>query len=187
MAGSGTGAAPLDAGYDPVEAAALLGRTPRVLDALLRGLPAAWCECDEGPGTWSARHVVGHLIHGEKSDWIPRAKQLLEHGETRPWAPFDRFAQLRDAPRPLDEQLDEFARLRRDNLAELAALRLTPELLARRGRHPSFGAVELRQHLATWVVHDLTHLAQIERVMARRWQGAVGPWQRYLRILGGRE
>jgi len=184
---TGSGGAAAGAAYDPVEAEALLTRTPRVLDALLRGLPAAWTECDEGPGTWSARVVVGHLLHGERTDWLPRTKHLLEWGEAKPFAPFDRFAQLAAPARPLDLLLDEFAAARRESLAELAALRLGPAHFARRGRHPALGAVELRHHLATWVVHDLSHLAQVERVMAHRWRDAVGPWQRYLRILGGRE
>src|SRR6185436_5236020 len=171
------------------EAVALLGRTPRVLDALLRDLPEPWLCCDEGPDTWTPPVVVGHLIHGEKTDWIPRARRLLEHGETKPFEPFDRFAQLRDPattrPSSMAELLDEFARRRAQSLAELAALGLRPADLARRGRHPELGPVTLGQLLATWVAHDLDHLFQIERVLAKRYAQAVGPWAAYLRIVRG--
>ncbi len=170
--------------YDPVEARALLARTPRVLDALLRDLPAAWLDCDEGAATWTPRQVVAHLIHGERTDWIPRARHLLEHGERAAWTPFDMGAHLRAQPRPVAALLDEFAALRRGNLDAFDALDLTPERLARRGRHPEFGAVTLAEHLATWVAHDLSHLVQVERTMANRWREACGPWARYLRVLG---
>lgn len=182
-AAGGTPAIAPQAPFRLDEAVALLERTPRVLDALLRGLPDAWLDADEGEGTWSPRIVVGHLIHGERTDWIPRARHLLAHGASVPFEPFDRFAQLRAAPRPLPELLDEFAALRREGLAALAALRLGPADVARPGRHPALGAVTLGELLATWVVHDLTHLFQIERAMARRWTHAVGPWSAYLRIL----
>lgn len=166
------------------EAVALLARAPRVVDALLRDLPEPWIRCDEGPGTWSAHVVVGHLVHGEKTDWIPRARIILEHGESRTFEPFDRFVQLRDhAGTPMNDLLDEFARLRGRSLEELAALGLRPEDLARRGRHPEFGPVTLGQLLATWVAHDLTHLFQIERAMAKRYAEATGPWKQYLRIV----
>lgn len=166
------------------EAVPLLARTPRALDALLRDLPEPWLHCDEGPQTWSPHVVVGHLIHGEKSDWIPRARLLLEHGEARPFEPFDRFAQLRDHPAtPMGALLDEFAQRRARSLADLAALNLAPADLARRGRHPELGVVTLAQLLATWVAHDLDHLFQIERVMAKRYADAVGPWAAYLRIV----
>jgi hypothetical protein len=155
------------------EATALLERTPRILDAWLRGLPEPWLACDEGPETWSPRVVIGHLIHGEKTDWIPRARRILEHGESRAFEPFDRFAQLRDqAGRTLDAQLDE-----------LRALKLTDADLARRGRHPALGAVTLGQLLATWVAHDLDHVQQIARVMAKRYASDVGPWAEYLRVV----
>ncbi|MBL8842839.1 MAG: DinB family protein [Planctomycetes bacterium] len=172
-----------DAPFCLAEALPLLERTPRVLDALLRGLPEAWLAADEGPQTWSAPLVVGHLIHGERTDWLPRVRHLREHGETRPFAPFDRFAQLAAPPRALGELLDEFAALRRASLAELAALELQEGDLARRGRHPALGTVTLGELLATWVVHDLDHLVQIERTMAKRWGGAVGPWAAYLRVV----
>lgn len=168
------------------EAAAVLARTPATLDALLRGLSNTWTTAHEGDGTWSPFDVVGHLIHGERTDWIPRARIILVHGDSRPFATFDRLAQFA-APNDgtLDSLLDEFARLRRDNLRELAALRLTEADLDRRGRHPELGAVTLRQLLATWVAHDLDHLMQISRTLARQYSEAVGPWRAYLRIISG--
>ncbi len=165
------------------EALPLLERTPRLVDALLRGLPDGWLAADEGPETWSPPVVVGHLIHGERTDWMPRVRHLLEHGESLPFTPFDRFAQLRAAPRPIGDALDEFAALRRENLAALAALQLTETDLDRRGRHPALATVTLGQLLATWVVHDLDHLVQIERTLAKRWRVAVGPWAAYLRVV----
>ena len=169
--------------FDLTDGPALLRRTPGTLDAWLCGLPRAWLESDEGPDTWSPTAVVGHLIEGERHDWIPRARHLLEHGETLAFTPFDRFAQLRAAPRPLTELLDEFRALREQSLSDLVALDLGPPDLLRRGRHPEFGPVTLGQHLATWVVHDLSHVAQIARAMAHRYRAAVGPWQAYLPIL----
>ena len=166
------------------EAIALLERTPRILDTWLRGLPEPWLGCDEGPQTWSPLVVLGHLIHGEKTDWLPRARRILADGESRAFDPFDRFAQLRDqAGRALDAQLDEFAALRRRSLDELRALELTEADLARRGRHPELGAVTLRELLATWVAHDLDHVQQIARVMAKRYASDVGPWAAYLRVV----
>lgn len=179
--GAPSGGAP--APFALAEALPLLARTPAVLDALLRGLPEAWLSADEGPQTWSAPLVVGHLIHGERTDWLPRVRHLLEQGERQPFAPFDRFAQLAAPARPLGELLDEFAELRRASLATLAALRLQEGDLARRGLHPALGPVTLAELLATWVVHDLDHLVQIERTLAKRWRGAVGPWAAYLRVV----
>jgi hypothetical protein len=169
--------------FDLREARALLARTPPLLDAWLRDLPAAWLCCDEGPETWNAIDVVGHLIHGERTDWIPRARHLLAHGDAVSFPPFDRFAQQRETPRPLDAMLDEFARLRGRSLGELDGLRLGAADLDRRGCHPEFGPVTLRQHLATWVAHDLTHVTQIARVMAKRCAADVGPWRAYLRVV----
>ncbi len=166
-------------------ATALLGRTPRSLDALLRGLPEAWIRADEGPDTWSAFDVVGHLIHGERTDWIPRLRIVLEEGEARAFDPFDRFAQLREnRGKSLDALLDTFATLRAGSLRALEGFSLDDVLLARRGMHPELGAVTARQLLSTWVVHDLGHLRQIARVLAKPWGGAVGPWRAYLSILG---
>src|SRR5262245_46021107 len=156
------------------EAVAILTRTPATLDALLRGLPDGWIAAHEGGDTWSPFDVVGHLIHGERTDWIVRAKIILEHGEARPFDTFDRFAQLTASQgRSLDGLLDEFAAARADSLRELAALQLTDRDLDRRGRHPALGVVTLRQLLATWVAHDLDHLVQISRVLARQYSDEV--------------
>lgn len=171
------------AAFDFTTGPALLARTPRLLDAWLRDLPAAWLQCDEGGDTWNAMTVVGHLIEGERSDWLPRVRHLLRHGDDVPWEPFDRFAQLRAAPRTIGDLLDEFATARQQSLDGLRDLGLRATDLARTGRHPEFGVVTLGQHLATWVVHDLTHVTQIARVMSKRLGAAVGPWRAYLRIL----
>ena len=164
------------------ECLAILGRTPRVLDAWLRGLPEAWTMADEGEGTWSPYVVVGHLIHGEKTDWVPRVEIILQHGTGRAFDAFDREAQRGEA-RSLDELLDEFVELRRSNLARLASLNLRPEQLELQGLHPGLGVVTLRQLLATWTAHDLGHLLQISRVMAKRFKPEVGPWAQYLSVM----
>jgi len=168
-----------------LHASRLLERTPAVLAALLGGLPDAWLEQREAPGTWSPLEVVGHLIHGEETDWIPRARILLEHGEARAFEPFDRSAHLGafDELAP-DALLERFAVARRESLAALAELRLTPASLALCGTHPALGRVTLGELLATWVAHDLDHLGQITRVLASAQREAVGPWRAYLRILG---
>lgn len=163
---------------------ALLDRTPAALDALLRGLPESWTLRNEGEKTWSAFDVVGHLIHAERTDWMLRAKMILQFGESKAFEPFDRRAQERESQgKSLTQLLDEFARLRSDNLTELRALNLKPEELARRGRHPELGVVTLAQLLATWAAHDFTHLHQISRVMAHQYREAVGPWSEYLGVL----
>lgn len=170
--------------FDLPETLDVLGRTPAVLDALLRGTSASWHNVNEGPGTWSAFDVVGHLIHGEETDWVPRARIILEHGEDRPFEPFDRFAQFtRFAGWSLDHLLDRFAELRRENLEIVNGWRLTEAQLELPGRHPELGPVHLRQLLATWAVHDLNHIAQISRVMAKRYTQEVGVWREYLSIL----
>jgi len=162
----------------------LLARTPAVLDALLRDLPDAWTLRNEGDATWSAFDVVGHLIHGERTDWMPRASRLLEFGETRAFDPFDRWGQVRESQgKSLGQLLDQFARLRSDNLRELRALNLKPEDLDKRGRHPALGVVTLSELLATWAAHDLTHLHQLSRIMAHQYRDAVGPWSVYLGVL----
>jgi len=172
--------------FDVTEAALLLGRTPLLLDAWLRGLPDHWVHVDEGGDTWSAFAVLGHLIHGEQTDWVPRVRQIMTSGDEHPFEPFDRLAQFRATRgRSLAELLDEFAALRRENLAALAALQLVETDLDRRGRHPAFGAVTLRQLLATWVAHDCDHVAQIARVIAHQYSDAVGPWRAYLRVISG--
>jgi hypothetical protein len=171
------------------EVIAVLTRTPATLKALLRGLPDIWVRGNEGRSkdgkdTWSAFDIVGHLIVGERTDWMPRARIILEHGEARPFDPFDRFAQAKESQgKSLEQLLDEFARLRRENVAALQALTLQPEDLTRRGRHPELGVVTLSQLLATWAVHDLTHLHQLSRVMAHQYRDAVGPWSAYLGVL----
>src|SRR5580704_6581506 len=140
------------------ETIAVLTRTPASLNALLRGLPNVWVHCNEGKDTWSAFDILGHLIVGERTDWMPRARIILEDGEARPFDPFDRFAQLRESQgKSLEQLLDDFALLRSQNLATLKALNLQPEHLARRGTHPRLRTVTLSQLLATWAVHDLTH------------------------------
>jgi DinB superfamily len=163
---------------------ALLARTPAVLDALLRDLPETWTLRNEGEGTWNAFHVVGHLIHTERADWMTRAKIVLQFGESRPFEPLDRLAQLRESHgKPLPDLLDEFAHRRSENLRELRAMNLQPEDFERRGRHPALGTVTLSQLLAAWAVHDLTHLHQISRIMAHQYRDAVGPWSAYLGVL----
>src|SRR5215210_6486008 len=170
--------------FDLPETLDILGRTPAVVDTLLRGTSASWHGIDEGPDTWSAFDVVGHLIHGEETDWVPRARIILEHGEGRPFEPFDRFAQFgRFAGGSLDPLLDRFAELRQANLGIVRNWRLTETQLALPGRHPELGPVNLRQLLATWAVHDLNHIAQIARVMAKRYTQEVGAWRPYLSIL----
>lgn len=162
----------------------VLERTPTVLTGLLGGLGDGWTSIDEGPETWSAFDIVGHLVHGEETDWVPRARILLEHGEEKPFEPFDRFAQLeRFGGWPIERLLERFAELRRSNLEAVRGWRLTEDQLSLRGRHPELGSVTLRQLLATWAVHDLNHIVQISRVMAKRYAEEVGVWREYLSIL----
>lgn len=166
------------------EAMAILRRTPMTLDVMLRGLPDEWITANEGDDTWSPFDIVGHLIHGDRADWIPRARIILEHGEARAFDPFDRLAQFAESQgRAFANLLDEFAAVRENSLRELAALGVTNADLDRRGRHPALGAVTLRQLLATWVAHDLDHIMQISRVLARQYSDEVGPWRIYLRII----
>ena len=163
---------------------ALLTRTPAALDALLRDLPESWTLRNEGEKTWSPFDVVGHLIFGERTDWMPRARMILQYGETRTFEPFDRWAQERESQgKSLGQLLDEFTHLRTRNLEELRGLNLRAEDLGRRGRHPALGVVTLSELLATWAVHDLTHLHQISRAMAHQYREAVGPWGAYLGVL----
>jgi DinB superfamily len=162
----------------------LLSRTPATLDALLRDLPEMWACGNEGENTWSASDIVAHLIHGERSDWMPRAKMVLQSGQARTFEPFDRLGYIKEREgKPLGQFLDEFAGLRKKNLAELRALNLRPEDLALCGRHPAFGVVTLGHLLATWAAHDMTHLHQLSRVMAHQHREAVGPWAAYLGVL----
>jgi DinB family protein len=162
----------------------VLRRTPSVVSGLLADLPASWTDALEGPNTWSPFDVVGHLIHGERTDWVPRVEHLLRHGDTVPFPPFDREAMFTASQgKSLGELLDTFAGLRRQSLERLEALGLSNADLSRCGRHPEFGVVTLGQHLSTWVTHDLGHIGQIVRVMARQYTDAVGPWRAYLSIL----
>ncbi len=170
------------------EATAVLARTPAVLEAMLGGLPDGWIASHEGGETWSPYDVMGHLIHGERTDWIPRVRRLLEHGEALAFDKFDRFAQFEESKgKTLAQLLDEFASLRTQSLRDLTALTLTTADLDRRGQHPAFGPVTLRQLLSTWMVHDLDHITQIARVIARQYSDEVGPWRAYLRIINGEQ
>lgn len=170
------------------EALAILSRTPPTLDAMLRGLPDAWRHAHEGGETWSPVDVVAHLVHCEHTNWMPRVRHLLTHGDARPFGPFDRFGHVTLASeRTLESLLDELAVVRRSNLRDLEELRLTEDDLDRPGQHPAFGRVTLRELLATWTAHDLDHLMQIARVMAKQYTDAVGPWREYLRIINGRQ
>jgi len=169
------------------DAVAILERTPITLGTLLRDLPDRWVRAVEGPGTWSPYDVVGHLIHAERTDWVPRVEHILQHGDTVAFPPFDREAMFAASEgRALGDLLDRFAELRASGLARLAALGLTGDDLNRRGRHPDLGPVTLGQLLSTWVAHDLSHVGQVARVMARQYSEAVGPWRAYLSILGSR-
>jgi DinB superfamily len=174
--------------FDLDEATAVLSRTPEALKAMLNGLSRNWEENNEGAETWSPYDVVGHLIHGERVDWITRAKIILEHGEARPFDPFDRFAQFEESKgKPLGELLDEFAALRERNLATLSEMKIGAEDLEKTGQHPALGRVTLKELLATWVTHDLDHIAQVARTMAKQYASEVGPWQAYISILHDRK
>lgn len=163
---------------------ALLGRTPATLDVMLRDLPDEWIRCREGEKTFNAYDVVGHLAHGERADWMPRVKMILEHGEGRAFVPFDRFAQDREsAGKSLSQLLDEFAGLRAGNLKELRRLGLNKEQMQLRGKHPRLGSVTLGNLLSTWAAHDMTHLHQLSRIMAHQYREAVGPWSVFLGVL----
>lgn len=170
------------------QATEILSRTPAVLNALLNGLSSDWTTNNEGGDTWSPYDVVGHLIHAERTDWMPRLQIILASGEAEPFPPFDRFAMFEESKgRSLEELLATFAELRAQSLAELASLHLTAADFDKRGTHPAFGAVRLRELLATWVVHDFSHLSQLSRTMAKQYAEAVGPWAAYLSILQSRD
>ena len=170
--------------FNLADTVALLSRTPATLDALLRDMPDIWAQSNEGSDTWSAFDIVGHLIAGERADWMPRLRIILKEGEARPFDPFDRFAQSRESQgKSLEQLLDEFARLRKESLAELESLNLQPPDFTRRGRHPALGPVTASELIATWAVHDLTHLHQLSRVLAHQYRAAVGPWSVYLGVL----
>jgi len=161
-----------------------LNRTPATLDAMLRGLPREWQMADEGPGSWSPLVVMGHLIHGEETDWVPRARTILKHGEAMPFKPFDRNAQFqRFQGWSMGDLLDRFAKDRAENVALVKGWNLSITQLNLTGTHPDFGQVSLRQLLATWAVHDMSHIAQISRVLAKGYAQEIGPWKAYLSVL----
>ena len=164
------------------ECSSVLTRTPATLDALLRGLPEVWTEATEGEGTWSPHFVLGHLIHGEHEDWIPRLEIILKYGMARPFERFDREVQP-EGERSVAELLDEFAGLRRASLVSLEGFGVQEDQLELQGMHPDLGAVTVRQLLATWTAHDLAHVLQVSRVMAKRLRGDVGPWAEYLSVM----
>jgi uncharacterized damage-inducible protein DinB len=173
-----------EAEFDLGKGIEILRRTPKVLCVWLEGLSDGWIRTNEGPETWSPFDVLGHLVHGERTDWIPRAQHILAGKGDEPFQPFDRFAQFHESEgKGLDELLDEFEEVRGESLETLEGLQLGEAELELTGTHPEFGSVTLRQLLATWVTHDLAHLAQIARVMARQQQEAVGPWEKYLSVL----
>jgi hypothetical protein len=166
------------------EAIEILSRTPAVLSTMLNGLPEEWSHCREGDGTFSPHEVIGHLIFGEQTDWIPRSRIILESGESTPFEPFDRWGHEAFTPsRSTDDLLREFATLRARSLDELRRMKLDESALDQTGVHPSLGRVTLREMLASWVVHDFGHIAQIVRVMAKRHRDDVGPWRK-MTILG---
>ena len=170
--------------FDLATGIAILERTPAVFRALLAGLPDVWTRSNEGPDTFSPFDNLGHLIHGERTDWIARARIILEQGANRRFEPYDRFAQFRESEgKTLDDLLNEFAELRAANLVTLRGMNLTDRELALEGEHPAFGTVTLRQLLATWVAHDLGHIAQTTRVMAKQYRDAVGPWRQYMPVM----
>lgn len=170
--------------FDLQTAVAVLERTPQTLRAMLAGLPAEWTDANEGPETWSPYVIVGHLASGERSNWIPRARVILAQGPDRGLPSFDRFAMFHESEgKSLAELLDEFESLRAENLAMVAGWHLTDAELGLQGEHPQFGQVTLRQLLSTWTAHDLAHIAQIARVMAKQYRDAVGPWRAFLPIM----
>jgi hypothetical protein len=162
----------------------MLSQTPEVLRVLLKAIPDEWAKANEGEGTWSPFDILGHLVHGERTDWIPRARIILDHGADKVFEPFDRYAQERDSKgKTLKDLLAEFARLRSENIKTLDSLRITQADLERQGLHPELGIVTLRQLISTWTTHDLAHLHQITRTMARQLKEEVGPWREYLSVL----
>lgn len=165
-------------------AAEVLERTPAVLNTLLRNIDDGWVMSNEGPDTFSPYDVVGHLIHGEKTDWVPRAKIILEFGTSRPFTPWDRFAQYEASKgKTLQQLLDEFELIRKENMAWFRSINISEADLEKTGLHPVLGEITLRNLLSTWVVHDLTHIAQVTRVMAKQYKEEMGPWPEFFRIL----
>ena len=170
--------------FSLVASIAILERTPAALNAMLRGLSEDWTQQNEGGDTWSAYDIIGHLVHGEKTDWVPRLDIILSGNTDKKFTPFDRFAQFKDSRgKTMAQLLDEFAQLRGINIKRLNSQRISAADLEKKGIHPAFGEVTLSQLLATWTVHDLNHIAQVARVMASQYKAAVGPWTAYLKIL----
>lgn len=170
--------------YSVEQAIEILERTPAVCSSLLSGLSEDWVMNNEGPETFSPFDVIGHLIHGEKTDWVARAKMILEFGTSKPFVPWNRFAQYEESKgKTLAQLLDAFAAIRKENMDWFRSLRLTEADLDKTGMHPTLGEVSLRNLLATWVAHDLTHIAQITRVMAKQYRTEMGPWPQFFRIL----
>lgn len=170
--------------FDLDKSMEILQRTPAVLKTLLQGLHEDWIMSNEGPETFSPYDVIGHLIHGEKTDWRDRAEMIMTYGESKTFVPYDRFAQFEESRgKSLEQLLDEFDTLRSLNLQWLASLHLSAEDFDKKGVHPSLGTVTLRQLLTTWTVHDLTHIAQISRVMAKQYKEEIGPWVEFFRIM----
>ena len=170
--------------YSKEQGIEILERTPAILKSLLANISQDWVMNNEGADTFSPYDVVGHLIHGEKTDWVVRAKIILEHGVNKPFEPYDRFAQYEESKgKTLGQLLDEFEKIRKENVGWLQSIQLTEDDLERKGMHPVLGEVTLRNLLSTWVVHDLTHIAQITRVMAKQYKEEMGPWPQFFRIL----
>jgi hypothetical protein len=170
--------------FEIEKAIEILERTPLAIEALLKGISEEWLKNNEGANTWSPYEVVGHLIHGEKTDWIPRAKIILSDSKNKTFQPFDRFAQMKEGKgKDIEELLEEFKQIRKENLVELKALQINHSKLQQKGRHPELGVVTLKELLSCWVVHDLGHIAQISRVMAKQYKEEVGVWEAYLGIL----
>jgi DinB superfamily len=174
--------------FDLDQSIAVLARTPAVLQSMLGGLPAEWTTNNEGQGSWSPYDVIGHLIHAERTNWIPRATHILDYGEARPFETFNRSAQFAESrDRSLEEMLAEFSLSREQSLTALRALGVGAAELEKTGLHPDLGPVKLKELLATWLAHDLDHIGQIARTMAKQYTHAVGPWKAYLSILGDRQ
>ena len=170
--------------FDLNKSFAMLERTPEVLKTLLKDLPEDWTNANEGGQSWSPFIIVGHLLHGEKTDWLTRTKIILSDAEDKTFAPFDRFAQIKDNEgRKLNDLLEEFGQRRWANLEEIKKLNITAEMLEKTGRHPAFGEVTLGNLLTTWMTHDLNHIYQITRVLAKQFKEETGPWVEFLRIL----
>ena len=169
--------------FNMKEAMEVLERTPRTLEWFLAGISDSWLQCNEGDGTWNPTEVIDHLIEGEKQNWIPRLEFILQEGEQKPFPPFDRFAHLNQANRTIEEKLHEFKTIRESNMNRLKGIIVSEEYFELTGTHPSLGTVKVRELLSTWVVHDLTHITQIVRVMAKRYTADVGNWIEFLGVL----